>query len=154
MALIGGLLIVGIGVFILGLLTDSQNPNIPSDGAFDSFFVLPLEQAFVTIYFAFFAAAPIWLLFYLPCHLLIPRTSVLWLPWVCVPLGALAGGAAYWAESSWITWGHDLNDGPWIQYQAILAACVGACTCLAGSTIVKRFREKEKRTLVVGSEQR
>ena len=25
------------------------------------------------------------------------------------------------------------NDGPWIQNQAILAACVGARTCLAGA---------------------
>jgi hypothetical protein len=155
MALIGGLLIVGIGVFILGLMTVGQSPSVgPPQGDFDSLFVLPLEQGFVTIYFAFFAAAPIWLLFYLPCHLLIPRTSVLWRPWACVPLGALAGAAAYWAELAIVTWGHDLNNGPWIQYQAILAAFVGACTCLAGSTIVKRWREKERRTLVVGSEQR
>jgi hypothetical protein len=110
MALIGGLLIVGIGVFILGLLTVSQNPSIgPSESAFDSFFVLPLEQAFVLIYFAFFAAAPVWLLFYVPCHLLIPRNSVLWQPWLCVPLGAVAGAAAFWAELSIVTWGHDFK---------------------------------------------
>jgi hypothetical protein len=47
MALIGGLLIVGLGVFILGLVTVSQNSGI--------------VEAFAVIYFAFFAAAPIWL---------------------------------------------------------------------------------------------
>ena len=61
-ALIGGLVIVGIGVFILRLL---DNPDIRS---------YPV-QALVLIFFAFFFAAPIWLLSYLPCHLLIPRKS-------------------------------------------------------------------------------
>jgi hypothetical protein len=102
-------------------------------------------QAFVVICFGFFFAAPIWLLFYLPCHLFIPRTSMLWQPWTCAPLGALAGAAAFYVELSIITWRHTLNDGPWIQNEAILAACVGACTCLAGSMIAK-LSEKRKRT--------
>ncbi len=147
MALIGGLLVVAIGAFILGMVTISGNPGIDSSqNVLYSLFVLPLVQALVFTVFAFCATAPIWLLFYLPCHLLIPRTSVLWRPWACVPLGALAGGAAFWVELSIVTWGHDLNDGPWIQNEAILAACVGGCICLAGSMIAKR--------LVVGSEQR
>jgi len=104
--------------------------------------------------FAGIVAAPIWLLFYLPCHLLIPRSSVLWPPRVCIPLGAVAGAAAFWVELSFTTWGGNLNDGPWFQSDAILAAGVGARTCLAGSMIAKRSREKEKRTLVVGSAQR
>jgi hypothetical protein len=37
---------------------------------------------------------------------------------------------------------------------SVLAACVGAYTCLAGCMIAKRCMEKEKRTLVVGPEQR
>jgi hypothetical protein len=37
------------------------------------------------------------------------------------------------------------NDGIWILNEAIVAACVGGCICLAGSTIVKHSREKEKR---------
>ena len=50
MALIGGLLIVGIGVFILGLLTVSQNPNVGlSESAFESLFVRPLETALILI---------------------------------------------------------------------------------------------------------
>ncbi len=78
MALIGGLLIVGIRLVII---VSWQNPGISSSqGVFDRLFVLPLAEAFVVTYFAFFFAAPIWLLFYLPCHLFIPRKSVLWQP--------------------------------------------------------------------------
>jgi hypothetical protein len=40
-------------------------------------------QACVVTVFAFFAAFPIWLLFYLPCHLFISRSSVLWEPRLC-----------------------------------------------------------------------
>jgi hypothetical protein len=104
--------------------------------------------------FAGIVAAPIWLLFYLPCHLLIPRSSVLWPPRVCIFLGAVAGEAAFWVKLSFTTWGGNLNSGPWILNEAILAACVGACICLAGSMIAKRSMKKEKRILVVGSEQR
>src|SRR5258708_30598914 len=110
MALIGGLLVVAIGAFILGMVTISGNPGIDSSqNVLYSLFVLPLVQALVFTVFAFCATAPIWLLFYLPCHLLIPRTSVLWRPWACVPLGALAGGAAFLAELSIVSWVHDLK---------------------------------------------
>lgn len=43
-----------------------------------SLFVMPLISTVLITVYAFCAAAPIWFLFYLPCHLLIPRTSVLW----------------------------------------------------------------------------
>jgi hypothetical protein len=43
------------------------------------------------------------------------RTSVPWRPLAGVPLGALAGEAAFWVELPIVTWVHDLNDGPWIQ---------------------------------------
>jgi hypothetical protein len=155
MALIGGLLIVAIGLFILGFVAACVNPNIiSSQKAVDRFFMAPLLQTYVIIYFTVIAAAPIWLIFYLPCHLLIRRSSVLWRPWLCIPLGAVAGAAAFWGELSFITRGANLNTGIWILNDAILAACVGGCTCLVGSVIVKRSREREKRTLVVGSEQR
>jgi hypothetical protein len=142
LALIGGLLIVGIGVFMLALLTFPNSGISSSQGAF-SFLVVPLVQTFVVLYFAFIAAAPSWLLFYLPCHLFIPRDSVLWRPWACVPLGALVGGAAFSLELMVITWGHDLNDGAWIPFQAILAAGVGACVCFAGSWIATRAVRKQ-----------
>jgi hypothetical protein len=155
MALIGGLLIVAIGVFVLSLLSIIANPSIvASPKAIDLFLFAPLGQAFVITCFAGVAAAPIWLFFYLPCHLFIPRSSVLWEPGVCTSLGAVAGAAAFWAELTVLSLGRDLNSGPWILNEAILAACVGACTCLVGSMIVKRRREKEPGTLVVGSEQR
>jgi hypothetical protein len=58
MALISGLLMVGIGLFILALLANSQNPGISSSqSGFSSFFVVPLTQACVVTIFAFFAAA-------------------------------------------------------------------------------------------------
>jgi len=97
-------------------------------------------QACVVTVFAFFAAFPIWLLFYLPCHLFISRSSVLWEPRLCTSLRAVAGAAAFWAELTVFTLGRNLNSGPWILTQAILAACVGGCTCLAGSMITKRWR--------------
>jgi Immunity protein 27 len=155
MALIGGLLVVGIGAFVLSLVTIVGNPRIVvSQKPIDVFLFAPLGQALVITCFAGIVATPIWLFFYLPCHLLIPRSSLLWRPQVCIPLGAIAGAAAFWVGLTLLTIGRNLSSGPWILNEAILAACVGACTCLVGSMIAKRSREKEKRTLVVGPEQR
>ena len=146
MALIGGLLVVGIGAFILSLVTIVGNPRIVvSQKPIDVFLFAPLGQALVITCFAGIVATPIWLFFYLPCHLLIPRSSVLWRPSVCIPLGAIAGAAAFWVGLTVLTLGRNLNSGPWILNQAILAACVGACTCLVGSMIAKRSREKKSR---------
>jgi hypothetical protein len=65
MALIGSLLIVAIGLFILGFIAVCVNPGIiSSQKAFDRFFMGPLLQTFVIIYFTVIAAAPIWLIFY------------------------------------------------------------------------------------------
>ena len=154
-ALIGGLLIVAIGIFFFGMATIPGRAEIDSSqNVFYLLFVWPLIPALLITFYAFCAAAPIWLLFYLPCHLLIPRTSTLWRPRVCIPLGAVAGVAGFWVELTVLTFGGNLNSGPWILNEAILAAFVGGCTCLVGSVIVKRSKEKEKRTLVVASEQR
>jgi hypothetical protein len=146
MALIGGFLIVAIGLFILGFIAVCVNPSIiSSQKAVDRFFMAPLLQTYVIIYFTVIAAAPIWLIFYLPCHLFIPRNSVLWRPWLCIPLGAVAGAAAFSGELSFINRGANLNTGIWILNDAILAACVGGCTCLAGSMIANRSEKNKTR---------
>jgi hypothetical protein len=144
MALIGGLLVVGIGAFILSLVMIIGNPRIVvSQKPIDVFLFAPLGQALVITCFAGIVATPIWLFFYLPCHLLIPRRSVLWRPRVCIPLGAVAGAATFWVGLTVLSLGRNLNSGFWILNGAILAACVGACTCLVGSIIAKRSREKK-----------
>ena len=55
MALIGGLLIVGIGIFMLGLVGIPETHGVSSSqGALCSFLVVPLMQVFVVMFLAFF----------------------------------------------------------------------------------------------------
>jgi hypothetical protein len=79
---------------------------------------------------------PVWSVILLPLYLLVPRSSFLWSPLVCVPLGAFAGFLIMQAEfacQEYVVYhagGHHAFEFVWLS---IPAAIIGGVTCLAGT---------------------
>jgi hypothetical protein len=99
----------------------------------DSLATFPLMGIFIV---------PVWLAILLPLYLLLSRSSFLWSPFVCVPLGALTGFLimqAFFAYDDYVlyhTGGRHSFDFVWLS---IPGAVVGATTCLVGTLTYRRF---------------
>jgi MFS family permease len=91
-------------------------------------------------FFAFMAIwiVPVWAVVLVPLYLFVPRKSFLWKPFVCVPLGSLAG---YLVMQTWFaiedySSRHPIDLYVWLS---IPAAIVGGITCLVGTQTYCRF---------------
>jgi hypothetical protein len=69
----------------------------------------------------------------IPLYLAIPRTSLLWRPYICISLGALAGLLCAALFS-----GGNIDSNKFILYA--VAAIVGAATCLTAVVTRDRFK--------------
>jgi hypothetical protein len=94
------LLILGVLIFIFGMLQYSfweKNEIIyPRDTA-ARLLLFPSAEASIIMIYALAFALPAWLAVFLPCYIFIPASSRLWKPMILIPLGAIAGIAAYWS---------------------------------------------------------
>jgi hypothetical protein len=86
-----------------------------------------------TAIFMWIYLVPVWVVALIPLYLLVPRSSALWRPYICVSLGAVGGLASValfaggYMDSSMFTW-------------YAVAAVVGAATCLTGVLTRDRFK--------------
>jgi len=100
----------------------------------DSLATFPLMGIFIV---------PTWLAILLPLHLMVSRRSRFWNPFVCVPVGALAGFLimqAFFAYDDFVlyhTGGRHAFDVVWPF--SIPAAIVGATSCLLWTMTNRRF---------------
>ncbi len=117
------------GRIILGSLLSTLAGWIPV-GIFFSGSLFGFSAALI---YACFFALPAWLLFLVP-YCLVPTRSVLWRWPVCTLCGGVAGGAVM--AILLVAVGEARNGEPLV----VLAAQVGAVTCLSGSLTRKFFR--------------
>ncbi len=84
---------------------------------------------------------PVWAVILVPLYLFVPRGSLLWNPFVCVPLGALAGFLVMqtWFAIENYSPRHPIDLFVWLS---IPAAVVGATTCLVGTQTYPRFNSR------------
>ena len=92
-----------------------------------------VEASLMEAVFLWFYLIPVWIVALIPLYLAIPRTSLLWRPYICISLGALAG-----LLSAALFSGGNLDSTMFIWYA--VAAIVGAATCLTGVVTRDRFK--------------
>ena len=79
---------------------------------------------------------PVWLLLVLPLYLLIPRTSILWRPWLCTVGGAALGALllAGYGTFAWPDWAA-------VGLLLPIAGVVGGVTALFASLTAHGFHD-------------
>jgi len=87
-----------------------------------------MEAVFLWVYLI-----PVWIIALIPLYLAIPRTSLLWRPYICISFGALAGLLCAALFSS-----GNIDSTMFLWYA--VAAIVGAATCLTGVVTRDRFK--------------
>ena len=84
---------------------------------------------------------PVWLLLVLPIYFLVPRTSILWRPTVCIPAGILLGAAtlAAYGVFAWPDWRM-----AWLLLP--VAALVGGAACTFAALTARYFHADLSKT--------
>jgi len=88
---------------------------------------------------------PSWLIMFMPIYMLTSADSFIWRLYICLPLGAVAGGLvlqAFFTYSELFTYRTDWIRALDICWPLVIpAAVVGAITCLTAKMTFKRFSD-------------
>ena len=93
-----------------------------------------------TAVFLWIYLVSVWIVALIPLYFAVARTSLLWRPYICIGLGALAGLLCVALSS-----GGSIDSSMFTWYA--VAAIVGAATCLTGVLTRDRFKARLHQTI-------